>query len=137
LQCSYVSEGYLEAMAIGVLEGRTFHRSDDEAGAPVVVVNQRFANRFWRGESALDRTVRTAGEEGRVIGGVETGKYRSLGEEPTECMYFRFRRHFRFDVGSQPDGSSRHGRLPACPAHGLSGPDQGAQDRPKWVGPLR
>jgi predicted permease len=89
-----VGEGYLEAMGIRVVEGRTFTRSDDQAGPPVIVVNQRFADRFWPGESALGKTVRTAGEDRQVVGVVETGKYNTLGEEPTEFMYLPHRELF-------------------------------------------
>jgi ABC-type antimicrobial peptide transport system permease subunit len=39
--------------------------------------------------------VQTAGEDRQVIGIVETGKYRSLGEEPTEFMYLPERELFR------------------------------------------
>ena len=59
------------------------------------MVNRRFADRFWPGESALGKIVQTAGEDREVIGVVETGKYRSLGEEPTEFMYLPQRELFR------------------------------------------
>jgi predicted permease len=90
-----VTEGYLEAMGVRLLEGRTFTRSDDAAGAPVIIVNQRIADRFWPDESAVGRIVRTAGRDRAIIGVVETGKYRSLGEEPTEFMFLPQRERFR------------------------------------------
>lgn len=98
LRYTYVSEGYLEAMGIELLEGRTFRRTDDDTGPPVMIVNRRFADRFWPSQSALGKVVRTAGEEWEVIGVVETGKYTSLGEEPTEYMYLPHRRLFRTDM---------------------------------------
>jgi len=81
-----VSEGYLEAMGVDILEGRGFRRTDDADAPPVIVVNRTFAERYWPGESALGKIVETAGER-QVIGVVETGKYASLGEEPTPFMY--------------------------------------------------
>lgn len=98
LHYSYASEGYLETMGIDVVEGRTFTRADDSEAAPVMIVNQRFAERFWPEESALGKTVDTAGESWEVIGVVETGKYESLGEEPREFMYFPYRYLFRADM---------------------------------------
>jgi len=95
LHYSIVTDGYLETAGVPLLEGRTFTRSDDEAGAPVIIVNRRFAERFWPGESALGKIVETAGEERQVVGVVETGKYRSLGEDPTEFMYLPQRELFR------------------------------------------
>jgi predicted permease len=89
-----VSQGYFETMGIQLLEGRAIDRSDDTEGAPVIVVNQRFADRFWPGESALGRIVQTAGAERAVIGVVETGKYNSLGEDPAEFMYLSHHERF-------------------------------------------
>jgi len=98
LDYAVVSEGYLEAMGIKLLEGRTFGRQDDETGSPVIIVNERFAERFWPGKSALGRVVSTAGKDREVVGVVETGKYRSLGEAPTEYMYLPERELFRTAV---------------------------------------
>jgi predicted permease len=88
---SYVSEGYFEAMGIDVVEGRTFGPLDDADGAPVIIVNRRFAERFWPNESALGRTVTTGRSDREVVGVVETGKYGSLGEDPLEFMYMPYR----------------------------------------------
>jgi len=85
---SYVTEGYIETMGFPLNSGRTFTRMDDAESAPVVVVNQRFADHFWPGESALGKTVQTLGRDWEVVGVIATGKYRSLGEDPTEYMLF-------------------------------------------------
>ncbi len=95
LQYSVVTEGYLETLGADILEGRTFTRQDDGMGAPVIIVNRRFADRFWPNESALGQVVETAGKERQVIGVVQTGKYRSLGEDPTEFMFLPERELFR------------------------------------------
>lgn len=89
------SPGYFEAMGIPLVAGRTFTDQDDESGPPVIIVNRRFAERFWPGESALGKIVQTAGEDRQVIGVVETGKYRSLGEEPSEYMWLPHEELFR------------------------------------------
>lgn len=89
-----ITEGYLEAMGIEVVEGRAFTTQDDAAGPPVIIVNRHFAERFWPGESALGRVVETAGAEREVVGVVETGKYQSLGEAPVDYMYLPHRERF-------------------------------------------
>jgi len=98
LHYAMVTEGYLETMEIRLLEGRTFTRQDDETASPVIIINQHFAERFWPGESALGRVVTSAGQDREVVGVVETGKYISLGEAPTEYMYFPQREQFRSAV---------------------------------------
>jgi predicted permease len=86
-----VTDGYLEAMGVPLLEGRLFSRLDDADAPPVVVVNRAFADRFWPGESAIARTVTTNGRQREVIGVVETGKYHSMGESATEFMFLPHR----------------------------------------------
>jgi len=86
-----VTDGYLGALGVPLLEGRLFDRSDDADAPPVIVVNRAFAARFWPGESAIGKAVTTNGRQREVIGVVGTGKYHSLGESPTEFMYLPHR----------------------------------------------
>lgn len=51
-----VTPGFFNASGIAVLEGRDFDEQDYRAdAAPVVIVNQSLARRFWPGESALGK----------------------------------------------------------------------------------
>jgi predicted permease len=79
--------GYFEAMGIPLLRGRGFAERDDSAAAAVIVVNQRFAERFWPGQDPLGRVVRVSGRDRTVVGVVPNGKYRRLGEDPLAYMY--------------------------------------------------
>jgi predicted permease len=93
-----VTLGYFAAMGIPTLAGRTFGEVDGADGAPVLIVNQKFAERFWPGGNALGQIVRTAGEDREVIGVVKTGKYRSLGEDPTDFMYLAQAQNWTFPM---------------------------------------
>jgi len=86
----YVSAtpGYFATMRIPIVHGRDFTASDDSASVPVLIVNERFAERFWPGQDAIGKTVRTRGRDHTVVGVVPTGKYRRLGEEATAFMWF-------------------------------------------------
>ena len=46
-----VSADYFQALGIELLDRRGFAASDDAAAAPVVIVNEELARRFWPGES--------------------------------------------------------------------------------------
>jgi predicted permease len=81
------SAGYFEAMGIRVLQGRGFAEQEDEEGARTLIVNQAFADRFWPGQNPLGKIVETSGER-EVVGVVENGKYRSLGEDQLAYMYY-------------------------------------------------
>lgn len=52
------SPSYFRVMELKPLRGRTFTRSDGITGAPVVIVNQKFAAKFWPGEDALGKRLR-------------------------------------------------------------------------------
>jgi putative ABC transport system permease protein len=65
---------YFPALQARAASGRLFSEADTTTGAPVVVVNQSFADRFWPGETPLGKRLRdTAGGrlgEWRVVVGV-------------------------------------------------------------------
>ncbi len=83
-----VGPEYFRAMGIPLLQGRGFTEEDRGDGPGVMVVNQRFAERFWPGERAVGKEVRVWGMDRTVVGVVPTGKYRSLGEAPQAFQYF-------------------------------------------------
>lgn len=87
IQNSSVTPGYFTAMGIPLREGRAFRAQDDSGAAPVIIVNEQFVHRFWPGQDALGKTVHIHGRDWTVVGIVPTGKYFSLGEEPTAYLY--------------------------------------------------
>jgi predicted permease len=76
----YVTPGYFETMRIPVLRGREFLDSDRPASAPVVVVSQFFAARYFHGQEAVGRHL-SSGEIVGVVGDVQqhTGLYENRG----------------------------------------------------------
>ena len=52
---SSVSPGYFEAMSIPLKRGRLFTASDDERAAKVLIVDERLAQRFWKGTDPVGR----------------------------------------------------------------------------------
>jgi predicted permease len=98
LHYAYVGEGYFKTMGIELLEGRALTKADDAAAPPVIIVNKRFAERFWPNQSALGKIVETAGADREVVGVVETGRYNSLGEAPLEFMYISHSERFVTDM---------------------------------------
>ncbi|HEY2824824.1 MAG TPA: ABC transporter permease [Gemmatimonadales bacterium] len=100
IQYSAVTPGFFAAMAMPVLRGRGFTAQDDSAAAPVIVVNQRFVDRFWPGQDPLGRIVHLESrkEDVRIVGVVPTGKYQRLGEDPTAFMYFPVEQHWDYGM---------------------------------------
>ena len=58
--CGYfaVSAGYFAAMQIPLLQGREFTASDNADAAPVAIVNEAFARRYFPGENPIGRHIR-------------------------------------------------------------------------------
>ena len=52
-----LSPGYFDAMKIPVLEGRDFRVADLHEDAKVAIVNRRFAEHFFKGQSALGKHI--------------------------------------------------------------------------------
>lgn len=89
-----VDPAYFGTLGIAVRAGRVFGIADDSAAVRRIVINERFAERFWPGEDAVGRTVRAGGRENTVIGVVATGKYERLGESAQPFMYFAHAQEF-------------------------------------------
>ncbi len=53
-----VSPGYFHTVQIPLLEGRDFKPSDNTASAPVAIVNEGFARKYFGSENALGRRIR-------------------------------------------------------------------------------
>jgi predicted permease len=50
-----VSPGYFETMKIPLIEGRFFEEGDTENSAPVIIIDERLARRFFAGASAVGK----------------------------------------------------------------------------------
>jgi len=73
-----VSAGYLETMGIRLLSGRAIDHRDTEDSAPVAVINETMARRYWPGRDPVGHTVRAdLGTTYTVVGVIEDGKYSS------------------------------------------------------------
>jgi len=56
--------GYFQAMGIRLVDGRDFTETDGSAGtAPVIIVNEAFARRYWPGERAVGKRVKYGSPE--------------------------------------------------------------------------
>jgi hypothetical protein len=74
-----------------VLEGRDFTERDDRDSAPVVMVNQTFAQRYFGGGNPVGRRIRVDGVWSTVTGMVKDSKYHRLTEPPTPYLYMSYR----------------------------------------------
>jgi putative ABC transport system permease protein len=91
---SPVDPGFFSAAGIAIVSGRDFTDQDDRNGAPVAIVSQVFAAKFWPGQDPIGRIVRSRGTDLTVVGVARDTKIRSLGEDPTPFIYRPFAQAF-------------------------------------------
>jgi len=79
-------EGYMAVLGIPVVDGRGFDRGDTPESAPIVVVNETMARRYWPGGEPLGQRLRMVNEtEFRQVVGVAADVRHELATnvEPT------------------------------------------------------
>ena len=91
---NFISAGYFPALRTPLLEGRNFNRGDTVSSAPVVIVNQTFAHKFFPRSPALGQSIRTNDSPAKkapamqIVGVVRDSKYESLREETYSQAFF-------------------------------------------------
>jgi predicted permease len=83
--------GYVEAMGIEVLEGRSARPGDGGDEGRNVTVNRSFAEHWWPEGSALGRRVRYGAEDEAwytIVGVLDDVHQSGLAEPPREAVYF-------------------------------------------------
>ncbi len=91
-----VSPGYFEVFRIHIVRGRSFTERDNHAGAPVVIINESMAKRFWpKSDPLQDRILIGKGmmpqldaeQPRQIIGIVADQRDGSLNQNPGPEMY--------------------------------------------------
>jgi predicted permease len=92
-----VASDYFRTLRINIVAGRPFDDRDDENGAPVVVVNNTLAQRFWGSAAgALDKRLRVGDHDWRTVIGVAADvKYSKFNEAPRPYFYLPFFQSYR------------------------------------------
>ncbi|HKX28895.1 MAG TPA: ABC transporter permease, partial [Blastocatellia bacterium] len=85
-----VSDGYLRAMGISLIDGRDFSPQDDLTNPRVIIVNETMARKLWPGEDAIGKLLRADGER-RVVGIVRDVRHLALEQESGCEMYLPIR----------------------------------------------
>ncbi len=83
--------GYFEVLGIPLHQGRVFSVNDRADSAPVVVVNQTLARRFWPEQPALGQRLTIQGISREVVGVVPTVQHGLLvADEDLMALYLPF-----------------------------------------------
>ncbi len=91
-EVNVASAGYFQTMRIQLIKGRLFTEHDDEHAPPVMVINERFARRYFPGEDPIGRRIRPGRADSTqpgvtIVGIVQNVRTASLGAEPEAQAY--------------------------------------------------
>jgi len=95
--CNYVDGPYFATMRIPLLRGRAFERSDGDHSAPVAIVNQMMAQRYWPHQDAVGKRFSVSGPNGpwvQIVGVAANGKYLTVMEDPQPSLYLPLDQNF-------------------------------------------
>ena len=82
-----VSPEYFSAARVQLVAGRPFDVGDDEAGKPVVIVNETLAREFWPTQNPIGQSLTAEGTTLEVVGVARNGKYHSIVEAPRAAIF--------------------------------------------------
>lgn len=88
LDVNVVSPAYFEALGIQLVEGRLFEAGDQALTAPVVVVDELLARRYFGAAAAGQHMIDADGTRCRIVGVVRSRKFRTLQESPRATVYY-------------------------------------------------
>ena len=114
-----VSPGFLGLLRIPLLEGRDFTEHDDRNSAPVMIVNEAFARRFFPGRNPIGRKVLNWGMNFTIVGLAKDSKYYRLSEAPLPYFYAPFRQLYALGHGPGSLGVAFYLRTAGNPAAAL------------------
>jgi macrolide transport system ATP-binding/permease protein len=89
-----VGPGYFAAIGIPLVSGREFARSDNETAAPVAIINETLAARYWPGKNPVGERLQAKGKWMQIVGVARTSKYYSMRELPKPFFYVPRRQDF-------------------------------------------
>ena len=84
----YVLPGYLDALDIPVVSGRSFRATDRIGASRVAVVSESLVRRDWPGQDPIGRSITGSSGSWEIVGVVADTWNPGLRDEPPEMIYF-------------------------------------------------
>jgi predicted permease len=90
IEYSYVSPGYFPLLSIPIVLGRNFKDEENQTDAPVAILPESTARRFWPGQNPVGKTISLGGKGGtsyEIVGVAKDAQVSYLGR-PGEIYSF-------------------------------------------------
>lgn len=96
-----VGAGYFSTFGIPLVRGREFTTNDTSSTAPVVIVNETLAHRYWPGQSPVSKHIRVGagcdkgqGTLAEIVGVAKDAQYASLDKSARPFLFYAFAQHY-------------------------------------------
>jgi putative ABC transport system permease protein len=86
-----VSPGYFSTLGIPIVRGRDFTRADDDTTAPVAIVSETMAAKYWPNADPVGKRLQSKQRWMQVVGVAKDIKYQSLLKPPRPLFYVPIR----------------------------------------------
>jgi predicted permease len=97
IRYNIVAPKFLATVGGRIENGREFNEFDLPSTAPVVVINDAMARRFWPAQNPVGRSIRIDKKDYLIVGVVESGKYLNLHEAIQPYLLLPFTQVFSFE----------------------------------------
>ncbi len=95
-----VSSDFFKVLRIPLKLGRTFTEADGQRNAPVVVINEAMAQKFWPGRNPIGEKAGKAPHQLTIIGVIGNTKRRGLADSPMPELYQSYEQYLGPAVGT-------------------------------------
>ncbi len=90
IRYNIVAPKFFATMGTRLEEGREFSEFDLPSTAPVVIINDAMARRFWPGQDPVGRSLQIDKKDYQIVGVVEAGRYIDLHETIQPYLFLPF-----------------------------------------------
>ncbi|MGO8787616.1 MAG: ADOP family duplicated permease [Terriglobia bacterium] len=97
IRYNIVAPKFFATVGARIEKGREFNEFDLPSTAPVVIINDAMARRFWPGQDPLGKSVRIDKKDFQIVGVVQAGKYVRLHEPVQPYLFLPFTQNFSFE----------------------------------------
>ena len=88
-----VSPNYFRTMGIPLIKGRAFNERDTSDNAPVALINEHFARRYFPNEDPIGKKITLGGPKREIVGVVGNVKHESPTDDEAEKVYSPHAQH--------------------------------------------
>ena len=94
IRYNVVAPKFFATVGARLEKGREFNEFDRPSTAPVVIVNDAMARRFWPGQDPVGRSLQIDKKDYQIVGVVEAGRYVDLHETVQPYLFLPFTQVF-------------------------------------------